>query len=664
MTTYGDNNNGKRYANRRAVLLPRASTKTQDISVEDQLRGLKEFSEEQGVIVQGIIGAAGISASKSWARTDIDEVINRKRTLNDFDLLIVYDFDRFSRLGPITGSGELRDLWAEGIDVIPTTVEIMDGPLGEMQWIQALTIAQGQVRSASNAITRGLSSAYKDGRCLPCSRIPFGTARFIRDSEGRPRHIVRVSRDGLQVVFNATTGQEIDFYPPKTNGSENRYRKQKNDREELCPGHPDDVELIREMFRRKFIDNWNAADICKDLNERGIPGITGGPWGTASIQNILKNLAYTGVIEANQVSLALYHQCGPNGPIEVKRTAKMRGGKDRPKKSVRPLEDRIRIPQPLMEDFLPVEIRALAREHAEEKNRQRVKNAGSRQKNSDGPRYRNSSYFLTNILQEVTTGLKMSGTGGKNGQMLYRINKAIQCPGIDLPFPLQIDGKPIHLVVTTSLSEMLSNVHDYTEIIRCEVERQRRACSLSNLDVNRLYAERERLVADAKHIHRNRASYGNELAMTLIKENRAQASEIEHKISIAENQDLVWGKDINEKVEALANALADTSGWLTSGPNKTVRRMTELFVAKAAVDTSTKELWLEFRIPKKAYDNPEMGSLMTSSLYKNGRQTSFETSLFWAKRHFVWVQDSDSSGHYVEVRPDDGDDGGLVGTLV
>lgn len=347
------NNNGKRYANRRAVLLPRTSTKVQDISIDDQLDAMRAFCKRNDITEAGVIGDAGISASKPWARSDIEEVVNRKKVSNDFDLVVVYDVDRFSRGGPIIGSRELGKLWDEDIDVIPICVEIFDDHYGETQWIQALTISNGHARNQSNAVTRGIASSRKDGRSLPSRRMPFGTDRLIRCPERRPKHIVRVLRNGWQVVLDPDTGDEIERFPPKRNGTGNRYRKQKHDYEELCPGHPDDVELLREIFRHRYIDDWSIEKITEDLNLRGIPGITGGVWCKGTIRNLLKNPSYVGFVVANQSSRAIYFRCGSIQPEEVERTLKMRSGKEGPSLYIRPVEDHLEIPQPLIKSWTP-----------------------------------------------------------------------------------------------------------------------------------------------------------------------------------------------------------------------------------------------------------------------------------------------------------------------
>lgn len=268
-----------------------------------------------------------------------------------------------------------------------------------------------------------------------------------------------------------------------------------------------------------------------------------------------------------------------------------------------------------MEDFLSEEIRVQALAHVKNHLQCRPDNAGKHNtEDRDGPKYSDSPYILSNILVEESTGLKMSGTGGKNGKRKYRINKAKECPGIDLPFPKEVNAEPIEGIVVSSLSEVLENSFHYQNIIRQEIERQRRAICLAENEVSRLQTERQKLDDDCRYIHQHRDIYGEERSREYIKENNSRIAEIDHQLAIIEHQDVVWGKNVDDKVKSLTEELANTASWLKRGPNRIVRRIIELFVKEIRVNTKTMEVTVVFRIPKSLYDSPEIERLVSSSL--------------------------------------------------
>src|SRR5688500_4024745 len=57
----------------------------------------------------------GVTGSIPFLRTDIDEIINRKKLRNDFKLLLVQDATRFTRAGGGHGMKLVYDLRAVGI---------------------------------------------------------------------------------------------------------------------------------------------------------------------------------------------------------------------------------------------------------------------------------------------------------------------------------------------------------------------------------------------------------------------------------------------------------------------------------------------------------------------------------------------------------------------
>src|SRR5689334_19453904 len=108
---------GKRY-----ICLVRCSTNEQeDTSIPDQLRLLHDYGQKHGMIHAGNdeeLQLGGVSGSDPGGRLDIEQIIERKRALNDFSVLLVLDISRLTRGGVEHGGKVEYDLAAAGIKIV------------------------------------------------------------------------------------------------------------------------------------------------------------------------------------------------------------------------------------------------------------------------------------------------------------------------------------------------------------------------------------------------------------------------------------------------------------------------------------------------------------------------------------------------------------------
>src|SRR5512136_489734 len=85
---------------KRCVGLLRCSTIGQaNTSIDDQRRVLQSCARERGWEYVGEIALEGVSGSVPGARTDLQELIERKRACDDFDLVLAQDTSRVTRAG-------------------------------------------------------------------------------------------------------------------------------------------------------------------------------------------------------------------------------------------------------------------------------------------------------------------------------------------------------------------------------------------------------------------------------------------------------------------------------------------------------------------------------------------------------------------------------------
>lgn len=152
---------GRRYIN----VVRCSSDQQADTSPVDQLRVLNNFAAISHMTHAGDdVVLEGVSGSLPGGRTDIEQVIARKRARDDFDVLLVQDISRFTR-GGIDHVGKLKwDLGVAGVEVVFVT-QGTTGDLDDDSLIQSIGAysAQRQAKGMSYAATRGQMSSIAAG---------------------------------------------------------------------------------------------------------------------------------------------------------------------------------------------------------------------------------------------------------------------------------------------------------------------------------------------------------------------------------------------------------------------------------------------------------------------------------------------------------------------
>ena len=227
---------GKRY-----ICLVRCSTNEQeDTSIPDQLRVLHDYGQKHGMVHAGDdekLQLGGVSGSNPGTRLDIEQIIERKRTLNDFDILLVLDISRLTRGGVEHGGKIEFDLAAAGIKIVFASGQLPDGEYAGIIKSVGYYAAQEFAKNVSAAVARGQMSAISEGRQTYCLRPPFAVDRLYVSLDGRPLHIVRNLCNGTQQRLDPKTLAVLQTYPKPIKGQPPiRYRKQAGEHIDLIPG--------------------------------------------------------------------------------------------------------------------------------------------------------------------------------------------------------------------------------------------------------------------------------------------------------------------------------------------------------------------------------------------------------------------------------------------
>ena len=282
---------GKRY-----IALVRCSSAAQvDTSIGAQNALVENFARIHGMVCVGTVELAGVTGSVPGIRTDIDQIIRRKKERDDFEVVVLQDATRFTRSGPAHGLKLLYELRSARIQVVFVKDDLPDNDAGDLMLGLQFLSGKEQVRSIAHAAARGASFSLNEGRGAHCKSPPYGIDRLYVGADGEPKHIIRNLPDGTQVKLHPKTGRIIErFGRNEKCGVPAHYIKQKNERVVLVPGDPKRVKIVRDIYERYHRDGWGYPRIARELNERGIVAPRGGLWCGSSVREILLNPAYLG----------------------------------------------------------------------------------------------------------------------------------------------------------------------------------------------------------------------------------------------------------------------------------------------------------------------------------------------------------------------------------
>src|SRR5688572_14348666 len=114
---------GKRYIN-----LVRSSTSPQaGTSSRGQLHRMNAFAEAHEMVHVTDIVLNGVTGSVPSLRADVDDLVSRKRSRNDFDVVLIYDLSRFTRSGAVHGFAMEAKLAQVGIRLVVVADDLPTG---------------------------------------------------------------------------------------------------------------------------------------------------------------------------------------------------------------------------------------------------------------------------------------------------------------------------------------------------------------------------------------------------------------------------------------------------------------------------------------------------------------------------------------------------------
>jgi hypothetical protein len=589
-------------AGRRYLSHVRCSTTQQaDTSLPDQLNLLRAFGDEEGMHYVDSVVLDGVTGSVPGARNDIEQIIQRKKTKDDFDVLLVQDMSRFTRSGSGHGAKLEYDLNAAGIDVIFVADHLPEGDHSGIIKTVGFYAAQQYAKSLSFAVARGSMSSLEQGRTAHCMRMPYGVDRLYVSLDGQPLHVIRNLADGTQQKLDPSSGVVLQvFEVERRSGRATHYRMQSNECATLIPGDPDRVEIVQQMFRRRLIDGWAGFRIARELDAAGIRSGNGKPWCVTSINNILRNPVYTGVGIANRYSNAIYNQRAHNSPKASTTDRKSLANRKKPAVRVRPRADWMEIEHPLLKDYLgDLRERAVAwqKEQLTKQDRSRAKAPASKDRHID------SAYFLKGILKS-NDGHPLTGrTVGTPKTRYYAIHRGFTTPRSDKTMRRLIPAEPLERAVLDIVRDMLLNVPGWKDRLVGQIEMHRQKVDGDATDLAKLEAERTQLGQQIEFVIDSLGIVGQEAAKAKLQQLEAKLTTVVDRIEQAratKQTDARPAESIADEMVAKLTKIAATIGSL---PLPTLRSLLVRLIARLEVDMTTKAVRLELSIPSGMGEN-------------------------------------------------------------
>lgn len=228
----------------------RVSTdKQEELSPDSQAKLLKDFAHKNGIIISKIFYELGVSGRKAEKRPEFQKMIAMaKSSDHPVDAILVWKFSRFARNQEesIVYKSLLKK--KHNVDVISVSEPLVDGPFGSL--IERIIEWMDEYYSVrlSGEVTRGMTEKAKRGGYQ--ARPPLG---YRIAERGKPPAIVE-----------------------------------------------EEAEIIRIIFQKYALEGMGMFDIARYLNLCGFKTSHGKEFERRSVEYILENPTYCGMIRWNR----------------------------------------------------------------------------------------------------------------------------------------------------------------------------------------------------------------------------------------------------------------------------------------------------------------------------------------------------------------------------
>lgn len=624
-----DPNNRNLLEGLRYLCWVRCSTLGQaDTSIEDQINFIQAFAQSAGMVWVDDVILDGVSGQSPKVMAMVDQIVQRKREHNDFDVVLVHDLSRLTRRG-VTDGGKIEwEFRNAGIELISVADGVQDGEHAEIMRSFKHFASEKQSIDISRSTTRGSMTALQRGKRPHAQTAPYGTDKLVLGPDDKPRFILHLLPDGHQQKLAYPGRELIETYGRKPCGASAHYRLQHGENFDFIPGEPAEIDTINNIYNWKFREGINAHSIAKRLNDQEILSPRGNLWHANTIEKMLSNPTYLGGGYSNTMTTGRFFKRGRNGPLPTHRTAQELA-MNQPPRRYRPEEDWERRELVHLTEFIrDKEVRAMAARYHEEARERQLGKRPKRIK-STKPKHQ-SKFFLTDRLTCAKTGLKLRGYAPSKGKSYryYGVGKGRAYPKSEAIAPTQLlPAAPVELLVLTQLRKVLLHAPALRQEIRSKAHGLFTEQAPIDLDVQKLEAERKQLDQQMSLLVDMMPSMGREAADAKAKELSTKRKAIERQLQAAAPKATPTPADLDRAVDHIIQTLTDSEDWVRQHRMLAVKQLLDLLLARCEVDLETRLVQIEFRLPKWALESPERICLTTTRDYTGWREADSQDSI-------------------------------------
>jgi hypothetical protein len=589
------------YKGKRYVCLVRASHGSEELSTDAQLKMQHDRAQQLEMVYTDKYVFDGLTGSLPGKREDLKKIIERKKTLNDFEVLVLQRIDRLTRSGPDHGFWFRHECTCAGIQLLFVGDDVPEGRYSSLIIAAKFEAAQEQAFSISQRSTQGSQFAIEQGRGITSSRTPYGCWRLYCNSEGKPTHIICDLRDGRQQKLHPETYEVIDTYGEIGGGGKGHYRKQKTEKPLLMPADAAEADVVREIFYLHFVQGWGGKRIADLLNSRGVRSPWGKQWSQHQVEVIYEQEAYTGRSVGNRTSNSFYHERYPSIPREVHLDPQLLATAKRIPVRQRPREEWIIQDQPLMADFLEPQIRSRAMaEHerlwARRGDPDRPKQSKSKHKASD---YLLSGLFFAKQDGEPLTGILCGKVNRRVRKYRHRRGRRGYRKGS--VFNSQFNAAALEEAIVELVADELRNLPQLREQVLAAVAAHSASLSNDGAQLDELRKRRDQVRKRTELIF---ATFDEEAiadAKGEVERLKAERRGLEDQIAAIEAAEQTRAADPEQVADAVIARLKELPASLKSMPPFALRQVIETFVERIVGHMETKDVEVSMSLPAWAF---------------------------------------------------------------
>ena len=588
----------KEFEGKRYICLVRASDPGQaESSTDAQLAMLNAKAKEMGMVYVDKIVLEGVTGSRPGMREDMTALLHRKKTANDFEVLVLQRIDRLTRSGADHGFWFQHECTCAGIRLMFVGDDIPEGRYADLIKVAKYGAAQEQAFSISQRSTQGAQLALEQGRNVTSAHTPYACWRLYLNSEGKASHIIRDLKDGRQEKLHPETHQVIDTYGQVGGGGQGHYRKQKSEKVLVMPGDPDKVQAVRDIFQLHFQQGWGGKRLADLLNSKGIPSPQGKGWSQRQVEVIYEQEVYTGRSVGNRTSSAIYHERQTNAPKTVNLDPAVQATAKNIPVRQRPQAEWFIQDQPLMAEFLEPEIRKLA---VAEHEKLWARRGDPDRPSASRSKHKASDYLLSGLLFAKQDGGGMVGVlCGRVGRKVryYRHKRGRTGYRKGSIFNRVIPAEPLETAIVGVVQEILADLPNLRERIMGFISEQAKTAGKDGAVLADLHQRREQVRRRTELIVRTFDEEAMQDAQAALEQLKAERRNLEQQIEAAKAAEQARMTSPEQTADRVVAQLAALSASLPTMPKFALREALGSIVEKVVVDMETKQIEVILALP-------------------------------------------------------------------